>query len=626
MSLNELSSIAAKIISDTLEPNTIVSLETVAAKIKLIAARTQYLSPIPSSNDDSTILSKIIDIFNDTTESNMWRWELISLELLPDEKKSSAKKARNGRKKLKYHQNAILKLVQSIDDFVNLLNSPTRTDETIQRRIVKISADEEKVLKYEREAEKLRLQQEAKLQKEKDKLRKEQEKAQKEKEKAQKQAQKLMEKEAEKDRKKEEAAKKQEEKTRLEAEKGRQKEEASKKQKARMLSFFKTSTSKVKDDTSAPPRSMNSPISLNSSFDSKLFWNKINCDDESAGALFSNLSGQAKKSRRRKTEKVNIRVFASVVPENPFDQQPYDEERIISIWNKYKYLSFHEDYRPPYHGTWTKPPSSIITGKKPFGKDTAFLDYEIDSEAEWEEGDNEQGDDCSADDVDEDDFDEDEDTTKYNYQDGWLADDGDLALEDDDEETMALRKKKAALNAGDTSFSQKVLPACVIAPLWGGLPLITNDMECPSLASEHVEGLEVSDAKELLSSHDGEIIVPRGTICLDPFPPSASGEKKQVVTKSQQDSAAKKQSQEMSNEDMKTFAQFIHCCTLKSKDLIVEELLLKHKSIIPSRAQANRKIDLIATKRRIKNGGGVIWEVKDDVLKSLGLEELIVSN
>ncbi|KAJ3266777.1 hypothetical protein HDU77_010157 [Chytriomyces hyalinus] len=53
---------------------------------------------------------------------------------------------------------------------------------------------------------------------------------------------------------------------------------------------------------------------------------------------------------------------------------------------RWKFLKFQEDYRPPYFGTWTKQ-SRVIKGKNPWAKDVAggVLNYEVDSEAEWEE-------------------------------------------------------------------------------------------------------------------------------------------------------------------------------------------------------------------------------------------------
>ncbi|KAJ3414007.1 hypothetical protein HDV05_007214 [Chytridiales sp. JEL 0842] len=91
---------------------------------------------------------------------------------------------------------------------------------------------------------------------------------------------------------------------------------------------------------------------------------------------------------------------------------------------KWKLLHFHEDYRPAYYGTWTKL-SSTINGRKPFGKDAVHLNYEVDSEAEWEE--DEPGEELKSDDEEDEegenlgggDADDDED--------GWLVPDGYLS-------------------------------------------------------------------------------------------------------------------------------------------------------------------------------------------------------
>ena len=42
---------------------------------------------------------------------------------------------------------------------------------------------------------------------------------------------------------------------------------------------------------------------------------------------------------------------------------------------KMKLLSFHENNRPAYYGTWSKK-SGVVGGRKPFCKDSV-LDYEV---------------------------------------------------------------------------------------------------------------------------------------------------------------------------------------------------------------------------------------------------------
>ena len=49
-----------------------------------------------------------------------------------------------------------------------------------------------------------------------------------------------------------------------------------------------------------------------------------------------------------------------------------------------KLLQFRENYRPAYWGTWRKR-SRLVTGRRPLGKDPAYLDYDVDSDEDWEE-------------------------------------------------------------------------------------------------------------------------------------------------------------------------------------------------------------------------------------------------
>jgi hypothetical protein len=51
-------------------------------------------------------------------------------------------------------------------------------------------------------------------------------------------------------------------------------------------------------------------------------------------------------------------------------------------------------------GTWSKK-STFVSGRKPYNQDTTALDYEVDSEAEWEE--DEPGEELNSEDEDEDD-------------------------------------------------------------------------------------------------------------------------------------------------------------------------------------------------------------------------------
>jgi hypothetical protein len=254
-------------------------------------------------------------------------------------------------------------------------------------------------------------------------------------------------------------------------------------------------------------------------------------------------------------------------------------------------------------------------GRKPFSKEPA-LDYEVDSEAEWEEGDDDPGEDVDNDAGDEEeDKDEEGDPRMYNYQDGWLAEDDDLLGDEDelDEEAKKLlRSRKRAEGSG-------FVPVCIIAPADGGVPVPDRYADCNDPAAHgKVEGFSVQQAYKLAAAHDGEILAD-ADICLDPFPPALVDEKDGPSTNASQNN-------EPTKEDLKTIARFVHHSNLGSKDKVIEELRTAHSSVTSSRAQGYRVLDSIAEKKRnpkVKNG--VYWEVKQDVIESLGLEDLKVS-
>ncbi|MBW0516506.1 hypothetical protein O181_056221 [Austropuccinia psidii MF-1] len=96
-----------------------------------------------------------------------------------------------------------------------------------------------------------------------------------------------------------------------------------------------------------------------------------------------------------------------------------------------KFLRFHEDVRPGYIGTWCKT-SRLVSGRTPFGKDTCLLDYDYDSEVEWNEEDGEGEDLGGSDDLGGEDGMSSE--GGESDEDGWLVgDDDEIEMIDDDE-------------------------------------------------------------------------------------------------------------------------------------------------------------------------------------------------
>ena len=617
--------------------------EDITTKIKLLAERKPHLEP----NYKEPSASEAVDIFENDTEDRMWRWEVISIDILPSAVVSKIRKARTARNKLRQHQAATLRLVQSVRKAMPLIRDPSCPKTKLDTAIAKLSKEEERVLKYEREAEKQKLAKQAKRQKELEAEAKklEKEKAAEEKKRAKERKQQEAEqKKIEQERQKREAAEAREEakKKKIQQQKEKEeqqkaeekrKEQSIKKQASCLMNFFgapkSSSPSKQQgEDSTTVEDKKNAPIKSDQAaskddFDAEKFRASFNSNKDTVNEpLFPKLSPRAVASRKRRTRQVSVSVYVTIMPDNAFDAQPFAEQQIIQIPNKYRFLSFHEDCRPAYHGTWSKK-SSVVTGRNPFGKETGVLDYEYDSEAEWEEGDDEIGEDVNDDgkDQDEDMVDEEGVTKNYNYQDGWMVDDDEpLECDEDmDDDTRGLYKKKSKNEA-----ESMMTPVCIVAPCMGGIPV--HDFESASSAGV-VEGFSVEEARNVMSSHTC-LQIKDVNLCLDAFPPPLieEGDTGGEAASSSAKSDGNKNSlgkDEYSPEDMKILARFAHHCTLNSKDKVISDLKEANPDRFQSRAKVTRKLDSIAVKQKRRSSTGYFWEVKKEVLEELGLTDLI---
>ncbi|KAF9924124.1 Chromatin assembly factor 1, subunit A [Linnemannia zychae] len=159
---------------------------------------------------------------------------------------------------------------------------------------------------------------------------------------------------------------------------------------------------------------------------------------------YNNESSKPRAKKRLPQSARNMSV-ADVIQSGLLLQDDQDGEDMNSIltWKdipalRMRLLQFAENYRPAYYGTWSKR-SKNITGRRFLGKDTDLVDYDFDSEAEWEE--DEEGEECKTDDDDEDD----ELGSEQEEEDDWLVPEGYLS---DDE----------GLDAGDEGGSKSEMP------------------------------------------------------------------------------------------------------------------------------------------------------------------------
>ncbi|CAJ0566058.1 unnamed protein product, partial [Mesorhabditis spiculigera] len=95
---------------------------------------------------------------------------------------------------------------------------------------------------------------------------------------------------------------------------------------------------------------------------------------------------------------------------------------------KSKLYHFHLSYRPPFYGTSTQPMPKGLNGRRPMGK-AEILDYEVESDEEWEE-DPADAEECRSDEEDEVEDEEDDDDEGFFVEPRYLSD-GEGESEDD---------------------------------------------------------------------------------------------------------------------------------------------------------------------------------------------------
>uniref|UniRef100_A0A9J7ZDT2 Chromatin assembly factor 1, subunit A (p150) n=1 Tax=Cyprinus carpio carpio TaxID=630221 RepID=A0A9J7ZDT2_CYPCA len=142
-------------------------------------------------------------------------------------------------------------------------------------------------------------------------------------------------------------------------------------------------------------------------------------------------------------------------------------------YGRMKLLQFHDNYRPAYWGTWCKK-STCISPRYPLRQDKGLLDYEVDSDEEWEE--EEPGESLSHSEGDDDDEggDDDDDDDGFFVPHGYLSE-GEGALEEDEEggdpEKQKVRQRIKAREWENELMSKgkvKVLESVVRGCLWEG--------------------------------------------------------------------------------------------------------------------------------------------------------------
>uniref|UniRef100_A0A1B6E528 Chromatin assembly factor 1 subunit A dimerization domain-containing protein n=3 Tax=Clastoptera arizonana TaxID=38151 RepID=A0A1B6E528_9HEMI len=194
--------------------------------------------------------------------------------------------------------------------------------------------------------------------------------------------------------------------------------------------------------------------------------------------------GNSGKTWPRVVEEDDDVIF--VVAENSENDSEVKEEnktKKSSHRHRVKLLQFHDNRRPPYWGTWRKR-SLTIHPKRPFQMDKTMLEYEVDSDDEWE--DIEDGESLRGSD--------DEESQDENYEEdndmfvphGYLSDEeGQDELDDASPEAMKARLKLLQLEfEAERNEKQERLKPRVIGCVW-----FKNTDDDPSKVGSHIAEL-----------------------------------------------------------------------------------------------------------------------------------------
>ncbi|KNE70104.1 hypothetical protein AMAG_15082 [Allomyces macrogynus ATCC 38327] len=251
----------------------------------------------------------------------------------------------------------------------------------------------------------------------------------------------------------------------------------------------------------------------------------------------------------------------------------------------FKLLKFHEDRRPAFWGTWSKT-SSVISARRPLARDPAVLDYEYDSEAEWDDEDVD-GEEIRS---DEDDEDDEEMGVDDDDEAAWLVDDvGDAS------DTVEVATNSAA--DVRKRVPRKLEPVVIEATV------TTGPWECPHPALDPFRA----------------IFLTAGMTSFDPRPPPATlvGGPSAPTTTAGPHSAGRKPAA-FPEEHMVKFVKVVHQNT-NGVSKIVDELRATPEFASTPKTQLEARLKQIAVKEKRHQSTRPCFYVRDEVLAEHGL-------
>ena len=410
------------------------------------------------------IAKKGVSSFEDTEQEPLWRWE--SKLVFTHFSEKHRKTVEEVRKVRNRYSKGIKALGQVLDQMIKIPFDKTKVD-TLEEKASKLCDEIDKVKSKKAEEDQKKRDNESK--KREGQLKRQQQEEERLAKKKQEEEEKLRKKEesdrtdAEKTAKKKVCANNkkittttttlstrtqaiEDDKLRKKEEEERKREEERRrleKQRSVLGSFFvKKTPAKGGADAAGTPRSSDASRVIFLDVDKDRRYDDIKKANMSMSDIqksfirskenFKNSSASSKK-RCRKLKTIDVTVAST---NNFSSAEQYSVVKQVLVDSRMKLLKFREDTRPAYWGTHSKR-SPFVTGRKPFGKDHKLVDYDYDSEGDWEEGE-EEGEDIGESGGEED---EDEGDDELEYDDVFRRD-NDLGSDaGSDADMMAIQER-----------------------------------------------------------------------------------------------------------------------------------------------------------------------------------------
>ena len=311
-----------------------------------------------------------------------------------------------------------------------------------------------------------------------------------------------------------------------------------------------------------------------------------------------------------------------------FDQSDNTYTEMQERWfhHKMRTLSFHTDTRPAYVGTISKK-SRVITGRRPFAKDVELLNYEYDSEEDWEE-------EVEGEDLNDTDEEEEEGGGNELVYDDFFCRDDDYGSDGDGDEGVVRVTHRSSVEVLGPRFIQYSAAvedglsqneyirsrSFVVDAMSGGCHLL----------SMHMGGGKTGDDAELLSSFGAVFFaipsaaLPRLGVVVggDSHEKAVCKDKEAIPKPSSEKSGDKKPSSQLTSALAIELIRFIH-----GKKDGSDKLTVSFQELHPmlSKAQIHKQIrDLAVKTKDVAGNGSLRWVVRPDVLELHGLKEVCV--